>query len=76
MKVKMLMKGKLRNKMHQAIGRSCNGSWYFPHERWDAKGSYHGKHSQGKINACHTSKEANNPSQVMSTYIGLANEDV
>jgi len=23
---------------------------------------YHGKHSQGKINACHTSKETNNPS--------------
>ncbi len=40
----------------------CIGSWDFPHERWDASGSYHGKHSHGKINACHTSKEANNPS--------------
>ncbi len=56
------MKGKLRNKMHRAIGRSCNGGWDFPHERWDANGSYHGKHSRGKSNACQTSKEAKNPS--------------
>jgi hypothetical protein len=53
----MVMKGKLKNKMHWAIGRFCNWDWGFPHERWDANGSYHGKHSHGKSNACHASKE-------------------
>ncbi len=54
--MKMVIKRKLKNKNHP-IKKSHNGGQDFP--PWYANGVYHGKHSHGTSNACHTWKEAN-----------------
>jgi hypothetical protein len=54
--MKMVIKRKLKNKNHLTKKIPQWGQDFPP---WDANGGYHGKHSHGTSNACHTSKEAN-----------------